>query len=66
MASDMGRGLVDILSRYTQTFLWLQQYDEGLLKEPEGQTGGRLAKSEKAMNSLLELKDQLKSKWGND
>ncbi|MCP4608984.1 MAG: virulence RhuM family protein [Planctomycetes bacterium] len=40
METDMGRGLVDILSRYTQTFLWLQQYDEGLLKEPEGQTGG--------------------------
>lgn len=25
-----GRGLVDIVSRYTQTFLWLQRYDEGL------------------------------------
>jgi hypothetical protein len=31
METDMGRGLVDILSHYTQTFLWLQQYDEGLL-----------------------------------
>lgn len=62
MVTDMGRGLVDILSRYTQTFLWLQQYDEGLLKEPEGQTGGRLAKPEDAMKSLLELKDQLKTK----
>ncbi|MDR6981916.1 hypothetical protein J2X32_000524 [Rheinheimera pacifica] len=32
-----GRGLVDIVSRYTQTFLWLQRYDQGLLTEPKGQ-----------------------------
>ncbi len=62
MATDMGRGLVDILSRYTQTFLWLQQYDEGLLIEPEGQSGGRLATPEEAMASLIELKKQLKEK----
>jgi len=62
MATDMGRGLVDILSRYTQTFLWLQQYDEGLLEEPEGQSGGRLATPEEAMASLLQLKKQLKEK----
>ncbi|MDD9301417.1 MAG: virulence RhuM family protein [Desulfobacter sp.] len=62
MKTDMGRGLVDILSRYTQTFLWLQQYDEGLLKEPEGQTGGKLVNPEDAMDSLLELKKQLKAK----
>lgn len=37
-----GRGLVDIVSRYTQTFLWLQQYDEGLLNDPPGQDGGVL------------------------
>ena len=29
-----GRGLVDIVSRYAQTFLLLQRYDEGLLAEP--------------------------------
>jgi hypothetical protein len=62
MATDMGRGLVDILSRYTQTFLWLQRYDEGLLEEPEGQSGGRLATPEDAMASLIELKEQLKAK----
>ncbi|BAU57556.2 putative DNA-binding protein in cluster with Type I restriction-modification system [Halorhodospira halochloris] len=28
-----GRGLVDIVSRYAQTFLLLQRYDEGLLTE---------------------------------
>jgi len=37
-----GRGLVEIISRYTQTFLWLQRYDEGLLEEPAGQAGGKL------------------------
>jgi hypothetical protein len=62
METDMGRGLVDILSQYTQTFLWLQQYDEGLLKEPEGQNGGTLVKPDDAMNLLLQLKDQLKAK----
>lgn len=62
METDMGRGLVDILSRYTQTFLWLQQYDEGLLIEPEGQSGGRLATPEEAMASLIELKKKLKEK----
>lgn len=32
---DGGRGLVEIVSRYTQTFLWLQRYDEGLLTVPQ-------------------------------
>jgi len=40
---DAGRGLTEIVSRYTQTFLWLQRYDEGLLDEPTGQSGGDLA-----------------------
>ncbi len=39
LATDMGRGLVDIMGRYTTTFLWLQQYDEGLLKGPVGFPG---------------------------
>jgi prophage maintenance system killer protein len=59
LATDMGRGLVDIMGRYTQTFLWLQQYDEGLLETPKGQTGGRLASPENSMASLVELKAQL-------
>ncbi|HET8791051.1 MAG TPA: RhuM family protein [Modicisalibacter sp.] len=37
-----GRGLVDIVARYAQTFLLLQRYDEGLLTEPAAQAGGRL------------------------
>lgn len=38
--SEFGAGLVDILARYTSTFLWLQQYDEGLLIAPNGHSGG--------------------------
>ncbi|MFP4351052.1 MAG: RhuM family protein, partial [Desulfococcaceae bacterium] len=59
LAADTGRGLVDIVSRYTQTFLWLQQYDEGLLEEPAGQIGGRLPTPKKAMATLETLKRQL-------
>ena len=56
LATDMGKGLVDILGRYTQTFLWLQRYDEGLLTEPEGKIGGKLASPGDAVASLAELK----------
>ncbi len=38
--AQAGQGLVEILSHYTRTFLWLQRYDEGLLQEPSGQPGG--------------------------
>ena len=62
METDMGRGLVDILSRYTQTFLWLQRYDEGLLLEPEGHPGGKLLEPDEAMASLIQLKGQLKAR----
>lgn len=54
-----GRGLVDIVSRYTQTFLWLQQYDEGLLSEPRGEQGGRLPEIDEARSTLANLKQQL-------
>lgn len=57
LATDMGRGLVDIMGRYTQTFLWLQQYDEGLLKEPGGRAGGTLPTPKSAMTSIFELKN---------
>ena len=54
-----GRGLVEIISRYTQTFLWLQRYDEGLLDDPEGHAGGVLPDPDIAMQALVELKQQL-------
>lgn len=59
LTSDMGRGLVDIMSSYTQSFLWLQQYDEGLLKDPKGHAGGLLLSPDDAMASLVKLKSQL-------
>lgn len=54
-----GRGLVDIVSRYTQTFLWLQQYDEGLLNDLPGQDGGVLPTIDEARTALAGLKAQL-------
>jgi hypothetical protein len=40
-----GRGLVDIVTRYAQTFLLLQRYDEGLLTEPRAHHMRQLAPS---------------------
>jgi prophage maintenance system killer protein len=57
-----GRGLVEIVSRYTQTFLWLQAYDEGLLDEPQGQEGGKLPTEQQAEAGLAELKQNLMAK----
>ncbi len=59
LGTDEGRGLVEIISRYTQTFLWLQRYDEGSLDDPEGHRGGVLPDPNMAMQALGELKQQL-------
>ncbi len=59
LALQSGRGLVEIVSRYTQTFLWLQRYDEGLLEEPSAQAGGSLPPLEDALQSLASLKAEL-------
>lgn len=59
LTTDTGRGLVEIVSRYTQTFLWLQRYDEGLLNDPIGNDGGVLQTFEQASASLAELKQGL-------
>lgn len=59
LKTDEGRGLIEIISRYTQTFLWLQRYDEGLLDDPTGQTGGLLPSTADAMAALNHLKAQL-------
>ena len=59
---DGGRGLVDIVSRYTQTFLWLQQYDEGLLSDPNGELGGVLPSLDEARQALAGLKADLMAK----
>lgn len=57
--SAVGAGLADVVSRYAQTFLWLQQYDEGLLQQPTGQPGGDLAALDDARAGLVELKHHL-------
>ena len=59
LSTDTGRGLLAISRRYTQTFLWLQRYDEGLLEEPEGQQGGQLPSVVDATKALGQLKQQL-------
>ena len=59
LKTDEGRGLIEIISRYTQTFLWLQRYDEGLLDDPAGQDGGVLSSPTEAMAALNDLKSQL-------
>lgn len=57
--TDRGRGLVDIVSRYAQTFLLLQRYDEGLLTDPQSQAGGSLPSLEEARAALDNLKGEL-------
>lgn len=57
---DTGRGLVDVIGRYTQTFLLLQRYDEGLLTEPTGTAGGILPTIAEARDILASLKKDLK------
>ncbi|GGX89065.1 cytochrome c [Litchfieldella qijiaojingensis] len=57
--TSSGRGLVDILARYAQTFLLLQRYDEGLLTEPAAQAGGRLPSVDEARAALAQLKADL-------
>ena len=59
LSAEAGSGLVEIVSRYTQTFLWLQRYDEGMLAEPAGQSGGRLPAEAEATASLQALKKSL-------
>lgn len=53
---ESGRGLIDIVSRYKQTFLWLQQYDEGLLSDPKGELGSVLPSIQEASQALVVLK----------
>jgi prophage maintenance system killer protein/prophage antirepressor-like protein len=59
LTADQGRGLVDVIARYTQTFLWLQRYDEGLLAEPQGSLGGVLPTLEEARAAIARLKADL-------
>jgi prophage maintenance system killer protein len=59
LLADTGRGLVDIVTRYAQTFLLLQRYDEGLLTEPPEVRGGILPTTDEARAALAKLKADL-------
>ena len=59
LTTDQGRGLVDVIARYTQTFLLLQRYDEGLLIEPKGNPGGVLPPANEARTAIARLKSDL-------
>lgn len=59
LSAESGRGLIDVLARYAQTFLWLQRYDEGLLVEPFGQPGGVLPRVAEARDAITRLKADL-------
>ena len=59
LLADTGRGLVDIVTRYAQTFLLLQRYDEGLLTEPREERGGVLPTVDEARSALARLKADL-------
>lgn len=59
LTTDQGRGLVDVIARYTQTFLWLQRYDEGLLNAPAGSHGGVMPSLDDALSGINRLKADL-------
>lgn len=59
LTTDQGRGLVDVIARYTQTFLLLQRYDEGQLAAPKGCPGGVLATVPEARAAIAQLKTDL-------
>jgi hypothetical protein len=59
LSTDQGCGLVDIIAWYTQTFLLLQRYDEGLLVEPKGIAGGVLPPVAEARAAVVRLKRDL-------
>ncbi|MGB7398498.1 RhuM family protein [Castellaniella sp.] len=59
LTTDQGRGLVDVIARYTHTFLWLQRYDEGLLAKPTGSPGGVLPSPDEAHAGISRLKADL-------
>ena len=61
LIAETGRGLVEIVSRYTQTFLLLQRYDEGFLTDPNGTLGGVMPSLDEVRHSIASLKADLMS-----
>lgn len=62
LIAEAGVGLADIITRYTQTFLWLQRYDEGLLTDPKGHPGGALPTWQEATHTIARLRQDLMAK----
>lgn len=62
LIAETGRVLVEIVSRYTQTFLLLQRYDEGLLTDPNGTAGGVMPSIDDVRHSITVLKADLMSR----
>ncbi len=62
LTEDTGKGLIEVISRYTKTFLWLQRYDEGLLTDPSGTKGGVLPTIDEVRRSIATLKTALVKK----
>jgi prophage maintenance system killer protein len=62
LVANTARGLVDIISRYTKTFLLLQRYDEGLLTDPKGTVGGTMPSLLEVRQLIAELKAELMSR----
>ena len=59
LTRDQGRGLVDVITRYTRTYLLLQQYDEGSLTEPRGSAPAYTLTTEAAQLEIARLRDDL-------
>jgi hypothetical protein len=59
LTADQGKGLVDVITRYTRTYLLLQQYDEGSLVEPTGTEPGFVLTYEIAKREIGRLRQDL-------
>lgn len=62
LAGQTGRGLIEVVTRYTQTFLLLQRFDAGLLAEPKGTQGGAILSLLQARRAIDDLKMDLLSR----
>jgi len=62
LITDTAQGLLEIVTRYTKTFLLLQRYDEGLLTDPSGTIGGITASHEEVKQLIADLKADLISR----
>lgn len=62
LPADQARGLLDVVTRYTQSFLLLQRYDDRSLTDPEGTPGGVLPTLPEARELIAGLKADLSAR----